>query len=86
MNFGYATTFGVVLAVVIAGCTDAQWSKVTQLGGAQVIRCYSGGQLIYEGESTGKVMNERDSDGYYWEDSKTHRVVEVSADCIFAAK
>lgn len=77
----------VILAILgLYGCTDATWSKFSQLGSPQSIKCYSGGVVIYEGESTGKVQSEHQSDGYYWEDAKTHKIVEVSANCIFTAK
>lgn len=76
--------FGLLLLLV--GCTDASISKFKQLGGPQHIRCYSGGVLIYEGNSTGKIANEANSDGYYFEDAATGKIVEVSAHCIFTAK
>lgn len=79
LGIGFVLLFGV-------GCTDARMSKLLQLGSPQHIKCYSGGAVIYEGDSTGKVANENDSDGYYWEDAATQKIVEVSADCVFVAK
>jgi hypothetical protein len=76
----------LLLLLLTSGCTDATWSKVTQYGGSQHIKCYSGGVLIYEGDSTGKVVSEQGSDGYYFEDATTHEVVEISADCVFVGK
>lgn len=72
---------GLILG--LAGCTDARWSKLTQLGDAQQVKCYSGGVLIYEGISTGKVISEANSDGYYFRERATGSVVEISADCVF---
>jgi hypothetical protein len=76
-----AGTLGL-LVILVSGCTDARWSKLTQFGGAQEITCYSGGQQIYHGFSTGKVLSEEGSDGYYFEEQGTGKVVEISADCI----
>lgn len=72
-------------ALLIVGCTDAEWSKVMQYGSSQIVKCYSGGQLIYDGKSTGKVINEDQSDGYSFEEKGTGKLVEISADCIFTS-
>lgn len=74
--------FALLMSLAFFGCTDAGWGKVTALGNAATIKCYSGGQLIFEGKSTGKVSSEQNSDGYYFKDAKTNRVMEVSGDCI----
>lgn len=73
----------IMTALILCGCTDAQMAKWSALNSPQHIKCYSGGQLIYEGNSTGKILSEEHTDGYYFEDAETHKVVEVSADCIF---
>lgn len=67
---------------MIIGCTDSQWKLVTALGDPAKITCYSGGKIIYEGESTGKVHTEEQSDGWYFEDANTHKLTRVSGDCI----
>ena len=58
------------LMISFTGCTDAGCSKLKALGNAAFITCYSGGKVIYTGESTGKVSSEKDSDGYYFKDAK----------------
>jgi hypothetical protein len=63
-------------------CTDAGCSKLSSLGDRAKISCYSGGKLIYEGESTGKVSSERNSDGYYFKDAEDGRLKEVSGNCV----
>lgn len=55
------------------------------LGKSRHIKCYSGGQLIYEGNTTGKINNEENSDGYYFIDI-TGQYVEIKADCIFTVR
>jgi hypothetical protein len=77
--------FGVsalVALTTITGCTDATTAKWSALGGTGNIRCYSGDMLIYEGSSTGKISNSSQSDGYYFVDRKTAKLVEVSGNCV----
>jgi len=70
------------LLLALAGCTDAGWGKITSLGNKAHVTCYSGGKMIYEGASTGKVKSEASSDGYYFKDAKTGKIMEVSGNCI----
>jgi hypothetical protein len=74
----------MIIFVVIfgIGCTDAKMKQMTSYGSSAFIKCYSGGQIIYSGESTGKVQTEEQSDGWYFEDSKTGKLVRVSGDCL----
>jgi hypothetical protein len=55
----------LILTVLFCSCTDAEWSKYTTLGQRAEIICRSGGKISFHGVSTGKVMNEQNSDGYY---------------------
>lgn len=49
------------------------------------IKCWSGGEVIYDGESDGKVEFQ-DGGAAYWRDRKSGRLVETFADCIFVVK
>ena len=51
--------------LILNGCTDAEITKFTTLGQRAEIVCRSGGKISFHGISTGKVLNERNSDGYY---------------------
>lgn len=75
-------TIFLVLCLVLVGCTDAVKKEWTTLGSTGNIKCYSGGRLIYEGTSTGKVATVSQSDGWQFEDAKTHKYVRVSGDCL----
>ncbi|NIR13861.1 MAG: hypothetical protein GWN86_07865, partial [Desulfobacterales bacterium] len=55
----------ITLALVFTGCTDAGCGKLQALGNAATVECYSGGKIIFQGKSTGKVKSEASSDGYY---------------------
>ena len=66
----------------IASCTDAQLAKFSSLGDPSRITCYSGEKLIFDACSTGKVSSSESSDGYYFNESTTNNLVEVSGNCI----
>ena len=70
------------VAISVIGCTDAQRAKVGGLGDEFKIEMYSGGVLVKEWTSTGKVSNEENSDGYYFRDKETGKLIEVSADVV----
>jgi hypothetical protein len=72
----------IIITLFLTACTDAQFGKISALGGSAKVVCYSGDLLIYEGESTGKVSNSSQSDGYYFIDKKDNKLKEVSGNCI----
>lgn len=72
----------ILISILLSGCTDATWSKVTSLGKHHEIHCYSGGKLIYEGASTGVVHNEENSDGFYFQEVSSGKIIRVNADCV----
>lgn len=63
---------------VVAGCTDTNMSELAALGKPHHIKQFSGGNLIGEWDSTGRVQSESQSDGWAFEDAATHNIVEVS--------
>ena len=71
----------IVTTVILAGCTDRNIGKIRSYGGSATIKCYSGEMLIYEGQSTGKIQSEANSDGYSFVDTKTKKLKEVSGNC-----
>ena len=71
----------LVLALLFVGCTDAECSGISAYGSSARITCHSGGKVIFDGCSTGKVANEPGSDGYNFKDSETERHVSVSGEC-----
>lgn len=74
--------FVILLVGLLSGCTDAQRGKLTSLGNSATIECYSGEKLIFSGKSTGKVSSEDNSDGYYFRDEATDKMMEVSGNCV----
>lgn len=55
----------ILTAMLLSGCTDAMFTKVSTIGSSAEVKVYSGGKIIFWGESTGQVSSERNSDGYF---------------------
>jgi hypothetical protein len=71
-----------ILALSTMGCSDADRAQFSSNGSAGDITCYSGGKVIYQGRSTGKIQTETDSDGWYFEESGTGKLIRVSGACV----
>ena len=71
----------LLLFLIIFGC-DATIGKLTSLGKSAEITCYSGSTIIYKGKSSGKVLSEANSDGYYFKDSASGQMMEVCGNCV----
>jgi len=72
----------VVLAALIGGCSNATMAKVESMGSRHHVQLYSGGKLIGEWTSTGAISNEENSDGFYFQDENTGKLIRVSGDAI----
>jgi hypothetical protein len=71
-----------ILMMVAAGCTDATRAEFHAYGDPAHVVCWSGGTLVYDGWSTGKVGRAAEgADGYRFKDAKTGAFKEVSGDC-----
>lgn len=68
----------VLLMVVLAGCTDAARSNLKAYGDKHSITLYSGGKVVGQWISTGKVISESQSDGWCFEDEATHKLFRIS--------
>jgi hypothetical protein len=66
--------------LLLAGCSHAKTAKLLSNGQDHHIIQFSGGQKVGEWTSNGRVYSEDHSDGYYFEDKATGKVVEVSGD------
>lgn len=82
MEINMKTLILILVTVTLTGCTQAEMRNMTTIGTPGVIKCYSGGKLIYEGASTGKIGTEQGSDGWQFVDAKTNKFVRVSGDCV----
>ena len=79
-KFGKMSLIGLSLLSVglCAGCKDATQAQFSALNKPHIIKQYSGGQLVGEWESTGSISNEERRDGWYFEDAKTGKLVELT--------
>ena len=72
----------MLLLLLLAGCTDARCAQVKAIGSGGHVKCYSGGQVIYEGDATGKIATEEGSDGWFFMEKGSNRLVRVSGACV----
>jgi len=72
----------LILLLVFSGCTNADWAQWGALGSSGHIVCFSGGQKIYEGDSTGKISTEHNSDGWYFQEKGSGSLIRISGTCI----
>lgn len=70
------------LALTASACTDTQMAHFGALGSEARVTCYSGGKLIFDDFSTGKVANANGSDGYEFKSRTTGRLEQASGDCV----
>jgi hypothetical protein len=73
----------LITAVVAFGCTDAEQSKMGGLGdkfSVELVNC--DGTITHKWISSGKVLSEAKSDGYYFMEDKTGKLVEVTGTLI----
>ena len=71
----------IIIGILAVGC-EANIAQYTSLGSDGNIKCFSGGVVIYDGKSIGKIQTEERSDGWFFVDSQTHKLIRVSGDCV----
>lgn len=76
----------VACLALLGGCTDAYVAKMSGYGDHARVTCYSGDRMIFDGCSTGKVASESQSDGYYFNEKTTSKLMEVSGNCVIVMK
>lgn len=76
----------VIALFLVSSCTDAKREKMLMNYGKEfTVEMYSGGQLVRTWTSSGKVSSEAQSDGYYFKDKATGKLVEVAGDVVITA-
>ena len=73
--------FFALAAAALTSCTDATQSKIGGFGSTYKVTVI-GGDTTMVFHSTGKVLSEDKSDGYYFTDAATGKLVEVSGTVI----
>lgn len=81
------TLLALFAIVSLASCKDATTAQFKSLGQPHVITMYGcDGRIIRQWESTGSVSNEAHSDGWYFEDATTGKLVEVTGPIVIEVK
>ena len=75
---GVALAVGLLAGLTLPGCYSAQMSQFGAIGADFTVTLYSGGQAMKTWHSSGKVLTEGDSDGWYFTDRATGKLVRVS--------
>lgn len=69
------------LCVVASGCTDATRASFGALGSEGTITCFSGGQIVFDSRSTGKIIQGKDG-GLMFKEKSSGKYIRAYADCI----
>jgi hypothetical protein len=70
-----------ILSILMVSCTDATISKIGGYGDTFTVKVL-GPDTVITYHSTGKVISENGSDGYYFNDRETGKLIEVSGTVI----
>ena len=81
-NFYVAMLFALLtIMATMVSCTDATMSKMGGYGDTFTVKVL-GPDTIITYHSTGKVISEKQSDGYYFTNRENGKLVEVSGNII----
>lgn len=78
--------FLLFLVVILNGCSNADQSAISAWGKKHIVTLYSGGKQIGQWETSGKIENETHSNGYYFKDDLTGKLVMVDGDVVITLK
>ena len=77
----------IMAVVALSSCKDATTAQFKALGSHHIITLYgANGTPIKQWESTGSVSNEANSDGWYFEDVATDKLIEITGTIIIEVK
>ena len=68
--------------LLLAGCSDVAWKRMTNFNQPFIVQCYSGERVIYAGVSTGRVERVGNSDSWAFVDAETMKFTMVSGSCL----
>ena len=71
--------FVILFILALCGCTDAELGGLASYGDSADVTCYSGGEVVYEAQTTGKVAN-LEGGGWAFK-AVTGEYVKTFADC-----
>lgn len=71
-------SFAFILSAAGTGCTDATMSHYGAYGSNHIVMVWSGGKAVKTYVSSGQVKSENQSDGFFFKDKSTGKLVRVS--------
>jgi len=74
--------FLVFAGFIAIGCTDTSRASLSAYGEPGIVTCYSGGQTVYTGKSTGRIQSVHQSDGWEFKEAGSGDFIRVSGTCI----
>jgi len=78
---------GIVGLTAFTSCKDSETAQFSALGKPHIVTLYGlDGKIIKQWESTGSVSNESNSDGWYFEDKATGKLIEVTGTLVIEVK
>lgn len=80
----FASSLALVTMILFSGCSPAKRARLSGAAYAHNYRVtmYSGGREVRTFRTIGKVQNQSESDGYYFMEADTGRLIEVSGDVV----
>ena len=72
----------LIIALMLASCTDTDKASLSSIGSSGEITCYSGGKVILKTKSTGRIQTVEGSDGWEFKDAASGRFIRVSGTCV----
>jgi hypothetical protein len=77
------TVIALAFLVLLIACKDSEVAQFESLGSRHKITLYGAtGTIVGQWESTGNVSNEANSDGWYFRDAKTGKLIEIAGTMI----
>lgn len=79
----FLEVIALIAIIPFSGCDcEADIARDKAWGRDHRITLYSGGKAVREWKSSGKVLPEKESDGWYFRDSKSGSLVRVSGTAV----
>jgi len=78
--------FLLLTMLVLCGCTSAERAQFGGYGSNYTITVYSGGEAVRTFTSSGKVLTEQESDGWYFSNAENGKLVRVSGTVVIEQK
>lgn len=85
MNYRFVLALAVLCCTLWA-CSDANIADIKAMRNGHHVELYSGGVRVRTWESTGMIENEGRSDGYYFMDSATKKLIRISGTVVITVK